>query len=111
MTYMKKILLISLLFFVASLPAKQAYVSILDKLNPDSVRVLSNEKAAEYLLQKYRNKENLYLCADAANIENIRKTFPEEVKTSIEVANQVRQQYFLFRYDWDMEKTNVPYQF
>ncbi|PNW27657.1 hypothetical protein BKP44_11765 [Formosa algae] len=64
----------------------------------------------EELLKLYREKDNLYLKIDS-NDEFIKKTFSEEIGKSIEIADQVRNNYFLFRYDWDMEKTNIPYQF
>ena len=68
------------------------------------------DDSMEELLKLYREKDNLYLKIDS-NDEFIKKTFSEEIGKSIEIADQVRNNYFLFRYDWDMEKTNIPYQF
>lgn len=69
------------------------------------------EKALGKFLELYRSKENLYLRAGANDVEHISKVFKEDVQKTIKTADEVLNRYFLFRYEWDMEKTNVPYQF
>lgn len=72
----------------------------------------SNQKEAlKQLLDIYRKKDNLYLKAEKSDLDFIKNNYPEGVKNSIEVANQVSENNFLFRYYWDMEKTNIPHQF
>lgn len=85
--------------------------SIYGKLNTDFGSKLSEKDKAAQLLQKFRDKKNMYLCVEDSLVEKQKAGFPKEVEKTIEVANQVCRHYFLFRYDWDMEKTNVPYQF
>lgn len=106
---MKKLLLF--LFCLISIFTAAQPASIAGKLIPDSCRLLPGQSVGDFLLKKYRQKPNLYFNRLTSNVDDIKKQFPEEVKLSIEVADQVRNRYFLFRYDWDMEKTNVPYQF
>lgn len=63
------------------------------------------------LLDLYRKKENLYLKVTNSDVKHIKSTFPNEVSKTIKTANDVIKHYFLFRDDWDMEKTNIPHQF
>jgi hypothetical protein len=70
-----------------------------------------NNKALLNLLEIYRNKENLYLKVTKKDIQFITSNYPEEVKSSIKTADQVLSKNFIFRYEWDMEKTNIPYKF
>jgi hypothetical protein len=107
-----KIRIVLFVFFAFGfLMAQQTSDVLIDRLNSDFIKTSNNEKVADFLLQNYRQRPNLYLCNSTENIENIRKQFPVELKKSIDVANQVYRKNFIFRYDWDMEKTNVPYQF
>jgi Heparinase II/III-like protein. len=92
--------------------------SIIEKLNPEKVECLKNsslvtqpKQVAKELLEIYRKKPTLYLSLSESDMPLVRQRFPQNVAKSIEVADQVRKHYFVFRYDWDMEKTNVPYQF
>lgn len=70
-----------------------------------------HKQALKNLLEIYRKKDNLYLNVDKDQVTYIKNTYPTEVQNSIEVADQVLGHFFLFRYDWDMEKTNIPHQF
>lgn len=108
---MKKILFFISLFLVLIIPAKLLATAELKQTDAFTKNLYFTTATAKLALQKYRIGENLYFSDSPENIKNIRNNFPEEIRNSIVVANQVRQQYFLFRYDWDMEKTNVPYQF
>lgn len=71
----------------------------------------NENKALQSLLKHYREKDNLYLHVSPEAAAKIKSNYPQKVEQSITVANQVLDQYFLFRYDWDMEKTNIPHQF
>lgn len=68
-------------------------------------------KALEELLSIYRSKESIYLNIDKEEITNLKLNNKELVKKTIKRADEVLNNYFLFRYDWDMEKTNIPHQF
>lgn len=71
-----------------------------------------DQKWAETAFFKYfQQKENLYIKVSPEDVLKIKKEFPKEVERSIATAKEVGQQYFLFRYPWDMEKTNIPFQF
>lgn len=70
------------------------------------------QKSAEKaFLDYFRGRENLYVKATAKDVENIKQKFPKEVQRTLETAEQVSDRLFIFRYPWDMEKTNIPYQF
>lgn len=71
-----------------------------------------NQRAAEKaFLDYFRLRENLYIKVSSEDVNTIKEKFPDEVKQSILTADEVVNRYFLFRYPWDMEKTNVPHQF
>lgn len=107
-------------FSVSAVSAQKDKQSFFDKLDYNqpalksvkaSVSNNNHEKALKQLLEMYRKKDNLYLKAEKSDLDFIKNNFSEDVENSIEVANQVSDNYFLFRYDWDMEKTNIPHQF
>ncbi len=108
---MKKSILYFLLLFVGVFFAKQPMAAQSKQVNTFTKNQYFTPASAKLALQKYRISENLYFSDSPENIKNIKNNFPEEIKISLKIADQVRQQFFLFRYDWDMEKTNVPYQF
>ncbi len=68
-------------------------------------------EALKELMIHFQTKDNLYLKVTKRDIAYIKSTYKEDVENSINVADQVLDQYFLFRNDWDMEKTNIPHQF
>ncbi|MDO5980028.1 alginate lyase family protein [Flavivirga spongiicola] len=71
-----------------------------------------NEKAAlESLLTYYRKKDDMYLKAFKSDIDFIKTQYREAVDRTVKTANEVLKKSFMFRYEWDMEKTNIPYQF
>lgn len=107
-----KLLFICSLVSVESLMAiGQHSVSLKGMLNADSITLQSGTDTLQFMLRRFKQKPNMYVCSTSENIESIKRRFPEEVKTSVAVANQVRNNLFVFRSNWDMEKTNVPYQF
>ena len=69
------------------------------------------EKALNNLLLFYRQKENLYLRITKQDLAFVKNLYPEEVKKTIKTANEVLARNFIFNDEWDMEKTNIPYQF
>jgi hypothetical protein len=69
------------------------------------------DQAVYELLQYYRLKNNNYLKVSTDDILYLKNDFKEEVEKTIRTADEVLNHYFLFRYDWDMEKTNIPHQF
>lgn len=68
-------------------------------------------EALKNLLGYYRQKENLFLNVNIQDLGFIKKEYPAEVKNTISKADLVLNKNFIFRDDWDMEKTNIPYQF
>ncbi|MBJ7882982.1 alginate lyase family protein [Gelidibacter salicanalis] len=113
---------IYLLFLISfcTITAQNTALNLFDKLDYQQSELktiesltASNSKnaALKELLKIYRAKENLYLQVDKDDVAFIKSTYPKDVATTIEVADQVLDKYFLFRYDWDMEKTNIPHQF
>lgn len=69
------------------------------------------ESALLSLLQLYRNKENIYLKVTEKDKKNIKSNYFNDVKSTLKVADEVMNNTFLFRYEWDMEKTNIPFHF
>lgn len=63
------------------------------------------------LLDHYRKKPAVFITVERQDVNYLKSTFPEGVTASLKVADEVGRHYFLFRYEWDMEKTNIPYQF
>ncbi|MFB9056888.1 alginate lyase family protein [Mariniflexile ostreae] len=82
----------------------------LKKVN-NSYQNKKQKKALEELLFVFRKKENLYLRINPEDRGYVKLEHKTGVSKSINTANEVLKNYFLFRDEWDMEKTNVPYQF
>lgn len=100
------------------------YKKLLDLIDLDYVGLENVKKLAEKgyyneamysFFDYFRNRKNVNLYLTDNDIENISKysmlNFNEEVKETIKVANEVRNNTFLFRFKWDMERTNEPVQF
>ncbi|TQO39583.1 heparinase II/III-like protein [Arenibacter algicola] len=68
-------------------------------------------RAEKALLKVYRMKENTYIRSKKGDIAYIKKSLPGDSQSTIEAADRVCNKNFLFQYEWDMEKTIVPYQF
>ena len=83
------------------------------ELQSVQTKVQQGEKdlALKNLLEYYREKENLFLRVGKKDLVSIKENFPGEVKNTISKADLVLDKNFIFRDDWDMEKTNIPYQF
>ena len=105
---------------VSNISAQNTNDALFDKLDfnqpelksiEQSIASNNQQQALKNLLKVYRQKDNLYLQVDKNDVEFIKSNFPKDFENTIEVADQVLDKYFLFRYDWDMEKTNVPHQF
>jgi hypothetical protein len=106
--------------YVFSVYAQKKENTLFDKLDfnqstlksvEKSIKKNHQDKALKNLLKIYREKENLYLQVGENDVAFIKEEYPKDVEKTIEVANQVLDKFFLFRYEWDMEKTNIPYQF
>lgn len=69
------------------------------------------DAALKNLLDYYRKKENLFLKVDKEDLVYIKKNYAQDVKNTISKADLVLNKNFIFRDDWDMEKTNIPFQF
>ena len=69
------------------------------------------ENAQKNLLEFYRQKDNLFLKVTNQDLDFIKKKYPEEIRNTIKKADLVLAKNFIFRDNWDMEKTNIPYQF
>jgi hypothetical protein len=121
MNHSKKEFLFVLYFFFighASVFAQKA--SVLNLLDYENLQLnsvndcyqKSDERGAfKKLLDLYQKKENLYLRVTETYAKYIKETYPTEVSKTLKTANDVLKHNFLFRDDWDMEKTNMPYQF
>lgn len=108
------------LFFIIGISTLAQNNAIFEKLDFNKpqleivkkLHVSGNEQQAlRALLELYQKKENLYLKVSETDAKYINSTYPKEVTKTLKTANDVLNQYFLFRDDWDMEKTNIPYQF
>ncbi|MBD0832590.1 alginate lyase family protein [Aestuariibaculum sediminum] len=71
----------------------------------------NDKRALQELLKIYIAKQPLYLKMDQSDLDYLKLNYPKDVAKVLETANQVLDQYFVFRDEWAMEKTNVPYQF
>ena len=121
MSTMAKVTTFFFLFLISSYGevfAQTTSYQILEKLQMDQLESVApflesrNQKQAlKILLDRYREMDNLYLHVGKNDVTYIKNNYPQDVQQSITVADQVLDHYFLFRYDWDMEKTNVPHQF
>ncbi|ETN95110.1 alginate lyase family protein [Zhouia amylolytica] len=111
------LLLFTLFIGITSFAQNTLVFEMLDYNNPALSKVKefyeSNDlkNARKALLDFYREKENIYLKVNKDDVSYIKDTFKDEVETSIRVADEVKRKYFLFEYEWDMEKTTVPYVF
>ena len=100
--------------------AQNAEVQLLERINLESPQLNSvkkyeqanqHAKAMSELLIQYRSKNNNYLRVSKEDVSYIKLHYKKEVEKTIKVADEVLNHYFIFRYDWDMEKTNISYQF
>lgn len=104
---------------VFSQESKLSQTRIFQRLNldnPDLIEVNNYykenpKKALMKLLEFYKHKRDVYKQVSEEDIPFLQSEFSDEVKRSIQIADEVRKKYFLFREEWDMERTNVPYQF
>ncbi len=71
----------------------------------------SEQDFMKFLLKYFRQKPDLYRDANGLSPEEFRSEFPDEVKKTLKTADEVCNRTFVFRHDWDMEKTNIPYHF
>ncbi|WP_242206078.1 alginate lyase family protein [Aestuariivivens insulae] len=71
----------------------------------------NSSKALTELLKVYRKKEDIYKRVSKEDIPYINENYLEDLNRSIKIADEVVSQYFVFREAWDMERTNIPYQF
>jgi hypothetical protein len=117
---LNKITLVFFFFLGSLVPGMAQKNSVLGKLDLDlpelqSVKKNNQKGKKEYdlasLLDLYQKKDNLYLTVSDKEIKYIKSNYPQDVAECIEKANDVLEKKFLFREDWDMEKTNIPYQF
>lgn len=117
---MKKLCTILFFLAVTNVLAQQNDSFIFSNLNFDDNQLTAvknaYEKGAEKdalksLLVVYRTKENSYITISKSEVSQLKESYLNQVETSIKIADQVLDQYFLFRYEWDMEKTNIPHQF
>lgn len=72
------------------------------------------QKAEELLFNYFMNRNNVgfYMEDYMEDVANYcKENFPSEVENIIRVAEEVKQQTFLFRFKWDMERTNKPVTF
>ncbi|MFH6767513.1 alginate lyase family protein [Gaetbulibacter aquiaggeris] len=98
---------------------KLSVENIFDKLNlesPDLREVNDSnkenrKKALIQLLKFYRQKGDVYKQVSQEDIQFLQNKYSDDIKRSIQIADEVRNKYFLFREEWDMERTNIPYQF
>lgn len=108
-----------LLLLLISLPlSAQTLSPLADKVDDQKIKGMTapaeKMKRADFinkLFKHYTTKPNIYQSVKPSDVTYIKKTYPDDVKEIIKVADEVCNKYFLFRYEWDMEKTSIPYQF
>lgn len=111
------ILLVSLAVFITSFSQENKTIFKNLHLNaPKLTKVKAfyktdKEEALKELLKIYRERKDIYKSVSKEDIKHIQNQYPKEVARSIKIADEVANNYFLFREEWDMEKTNIPYQF
>ena len=107
-------------FFLVNTPIFAQNEALLNKLDynlvqlksvKDFIQIGDKRKAMSAILDWYRKKENLYLKVSDQDIKYVKANYPKEVANTLKNANDVLNKKFLFREDWDMEKTNIPYTF
>jgi len=104
---------------VFSQVSKISTENIFDKLDintPDMKEVSmsyneNRKNGLHELLKFYRHKQDIYKRVSKEDIGFLENQYPEDIARSIQIADQVINKYFLFREEWDMERTNIPYQF
>ncbi len=69
------------------------------------------QKAFEALIEYFRTRDNIYHIRGHKDISHLKKHYSTGIQKTLTTADQVIDNYFLFRNDWDMEKTNIPHQF
>jgi hypothetical protein len=114
------IFLILIFYFVSIKTGIAQNKELFEKLNFDlpELQYIENyhqkdqlKPALLSLLELYRNKENIYLKITDKDKNQIKSNYSNDVKSTLKVADEVMQNTFLFRYEWDMEKTNIPFHF
>lgn len=87
------------------------------QLQDVSGAIEDNNKALEALLKYYRNRTDYegFVFAENQTLDSLRQEFkkiPESEKEHIlMVSAQLAENTFLFQEPWDMERTQIPYQF
>lgn len=73
------------------------------------------DKAVKLLKEYYFFRRSPRLFFDEIELKELvyysKEKFPEEVKAVINVSEELSRNTFVFRFPWDMEKTNKPYTF
>lgn len=94
--------------------------AILSKLDYTNEKLKTIEKYHEdgnqsaglrALLRFYQQNDDLYKRIYKADLYFLSQEYLEDIELSLSIADQTIDKYFLFREEWDMERTNVPYQF
>lgn len=76
----------------------------------------NNIKKADKLLKEYyinRNCPVLFFKDSEKNqlVEYSKENFSKEIEEVTKVAEEISKKIFVFRFPWDMEKTNIPFTF
>jgi hypothetical protein len=71
----------------------------------------NNKNALRLLLELYRQKENLYLKVSKSDLEYFKSNYRYEVNNTLKTADEVLKHEFIFRDEWDLEKSTIPYRF
>ncbi len=115
---MKTIFLLVALVISFGVVAQQPAGTIADKIDFSKIETLKKFNAnatdkdiAAALLKHYRQKSNIYISVDKGDMAYLKSNFADGISETMKVADEVSRNYFLFRYEWDMEKTSKPYQF
>jgi len=103
-------------FLSFQLQAQWSNTSLVSKINTKEVSVnFSNTKTGtplfEQLLKHYQNKPNLYLQLDPTAIKSLATTHKKSVQKTIENADRILKNTFVFRHHWAMERTHIPHTF
>ncbi len=95
----------------------QLIISDLDSSQSSLKKIQTNytkgaeEKAFKQLLSLYQSKKNTYLDIRSSELIKLKKTHKASVLKTIENADRILKNTFVFRHHWAMERTHIPHHF
>jgi len=112
-------LLLICCFLTVQLHAQWSNTELDSKINPNKITLNNTENNSktsttplfEQLLKHYQNRPNNYLQLDQTAVKQIATTHKKEVQKTIQNADRILQNTFVFRHHWAMERTHIPHTF